>query len=76
MFTSKRTFDLTSCQSMEYFQNLTMKPKTFIENFHDESSVDQMSYQQLGHTDMVVSKLSLGMSDITCLFYLHCFSTG
>ena len=33
-------------------------PGTFVEGFHDASSVAQMTYRQIGKTDMTVSTLS------------------
>jgi len=39
-------------------------PKTWVEDFHDLASVEQMQYVQLGKTDMMVSKLGFGGSAI------------
>lgn len=35
-------------------------PPTFVKDFHDEEAVRKMSYQKLGKTDLIVSKLSIG----------------
>lgn len=35
-------------------------PPTFVKGFHDEESVRKMTYNQLGRTGLLVSKLSLG----------------
>eukprot|EP00092_Neocalanus_flemingeri_P003808 GFUD01004101.1.p1 GENE.GFUD01004101.1~~GFUD01004101.1.p1 ORF type:complete len:357 (+),score=118.37 GFUD01004101.1:96-1166(+) len=43
-------------------------PHTFVEGFHDASSVAQMTYRQVGKTDMVVSNLSFGASSLGGVF--------
>ena len=43
-------------------------PDTFVGGFHDASSVEQMTYRQIGKTDMVVSSLSFGASSLGGVF--------
>jgi len=45
-----------------------MLPPTFVEGFHDEAAVREMTYRPLGDTDMVVSVLSLGASSLSGVF--------
>lgn len=35
-------------------------PPTFVKGFHDEAAVRKMTYNKLGKTGLMVSKLSLG----------------
>lgn len=35
-------------------------PPTFVKGFHDEDAVRKMTYQKLGRTGLMVSKLSIG----------------
>ena len=44
------------------------KPSTFVSGFHDEEVVLDMPYQQLGNTDMVVSKMTFGGSAVGSVF--------
>ena len=43
-------------------------PGTFVEGFHDALSVGQMTYRQIGKTDMTVSTLSFGASSLGGVF--------
>ena len=45
-----------------------MTPPTFIPSYHDEDSVSQLQYRQVGKTDMVVSALSFGASSLGGVF--------
>lgn len=44
------------------------KPSTFVSGFHDETATQQMSYQRLGNTDMIVSKMTFGGSAVGSVF--------
>jgi len=43
-------------------------PDTYIPGYHDQSSVDKLTYRKIGHTDMVVSSLSFGASSLGGVF--------
>jgi len=43
-------------------------PNTFVEGFHDAAAVADMTYRQIGKTDMTVSSLSFGASSLGGVF--------
>jgi len=45
--------------------NENKMPKTFIPGWSNESLIRQLEYQQLGKTDMMVSKLTLGCAAVS-----------
>ena len=45
-----------------------MTPPTFIPSYHDEKSVSELQYRQVGTTDMLVSALSFGASSLGGVF--------
>ena len=67
----QREFCLTTLLQLQLDQsNLRMSgyPSSFVEGFHDASSVSQMTYRQIGKTDMAVSTLSFGASSLGGVF--------
>ena len=67
----QREFCLTTLLQLQLDQsNLMMSgyPSSFVEGFHDASSVAQMNYRQIGKTDMTVSTLSFGASSLGGVF--------
>lgn len=44
-------------------------PPTFVKGFHYEDQVKRMEYNQLGHTHMIVSKISIGGATLCSSFY-------
>lgn len=44
-------------------------PPTFVKGFHYEDQVRKMEYKQLGRTEMIVSKISIGGATICSSFY-------
>lgn len=43
-------------------------PPTYVEGFHDEESVKKMEYAELGKTELLISKISIGGATLTNLY--------
>ncbi len=52
----------------------TMKemPPTYIEGFHDKESVEKMEYLELGKTELLISKISMGTATLSYFYGYVC----